>query len=926
MRLWFGVVVALCVAAVIPTSSVAQGKREITPQDAAQFRAIRDARLSPDGKWLVYLEGPCYGTCDDGPVVAVVRSIQGEEERRYEAGKASADAGQLRMSASGSFVAFQFAQSERLGLAVVDLARGTRRDIEAVREFRLLQDDAEQLLLAGYPVAAGRPEFTLVLTTPDGTSVRSIEGVREYALDRAGRRLAVFSVRGLEWLDVGAAGRTPLDSNASHQYSRLIWSPDGSSLAAFRHDEEGTSLVGYDIEGSGRVAPLEVGSSKGSALPEGFELDISLRYFRWRDDGKGFFFGIRPRKVEPKPVAVVSNLSVWHSRDEFLPMERKVRAGAPRVDLCFISFETRRVVRLSDETLAQVEPQGRGEFVLGFDLRPYGWANALRSRKSASQLRDYYLVDLHTGARRPVVKALPVVTRGGGALSILPRLSPDGAFVLFQNGRGDYVSYDVKRGTTRNLTSGLPTRFYFDENQPATGRQLRDNEGQGLPLLQGWSPGYDTVFISDFHDVWALPLNGGRATNVTGNGRRDDIAYSRIALTDGFAGPGSGEHLIDLNEPLYLKAFDLQSGHVGLLRRSPGSPKLISLHWEYADLDLYKSRRAPVFVISRATGSETLDFYAAEADGALGKRLSDVNPAQREFELPPQPRYLTYRTRTGKTRHAILYPPAGSPSGAPYPTSVEIYRGISPSVHTYWAPFTDMGNLKHHGYAVLKPDIIQRLNDAGAAALEDVEAAVEAAVATGIVDRNRLALSGHSYGAYQTHYIVTRTDLFKAAIGYAGMADLYSYCHGIYSGTIPMTALCESDQPYLAGPVWDHADAYRENSPIFHARGVRTPLLLAHGDADEAVPFQQSIEFFNALRRAGNSQVVLLHYRGEPHSFTRPTMADFNERVRQFYDHFLKGKPAPEWWANGRSLYDGQVPAHGSFEASRVRKFVDVEP
>ena len=86
---------------------------------------------------------------------------------------------------------------------------------------------------------------------------------------------------------------------------------------------------------------------------------------------------------------------------------------------------------------------------------------------------------------------------------------------------------------------------------------------------------------------------------------------------------------------------------------------------------------------------------------------------------------------------------------------------------------------------------------------------------------------------------------------------------------------------------------------VHHARKVKTPLLLLHNDKDGAVDWTQGIEYFNTLRRL-NKPVVLLQYKGENHGLRKPAnQKDYTVRMLEFFDHHLRGKPAPDWLEKG---------------------------
>lgn len=215
-------------------------------------------------------------------------------------------------------------------------------------------------------------------------------------------------------------------------------------------------------------------------------------------------------------------------------------------------------------------------------------------------------------------------------------------------------------------------------------------------------------------------------------------------------------------------------------------------------------------------------------------------------------------------------------------------RGFNKSVYT------------SNGYAVLMPDIIYQVNDPGMSSVWCVLPAIRAAVADGIVDGDRVGIHGHSWGGYQTAFLITQTDLFKAAVAGAPLTNMISMYSSIYwnSGSANQP-IFESSQGRFSGGYWENIEAYARNSPVYFANRVKTPLILLHNDKDGAVDWNQGIEYFNTLRRL-KKPVVMLQYKGENHGLRKsPNQIDYTIRMREFFDHNLKGKPAPKWLKEG---------------------------
>ncbi len=126
-------------------------------------------------------------------------------------------------------------------------------------------------------------------------------------------------------------------------------------------------------------------------------------------------------------------------------------------------------------------------------------------------------------------------------------------------------------------------------------------------------------------------------------------------------------------------------------------------------------------------------------------------------------------------------------------------------------------------------------------------------------------MQGHSWGGYQTAFLVTQTDIFHAAVAGAPLTDMVSMYSLIYRNTGGTNqAIFESSQGRFTGGYWDNMEAYIRNSPVYHAKNVKTPLIILANDKDGAVDQTQGIEYFNTLRRL-DKPVIMLEYKGENH-------------------------------------------------------------
>jgi dipeptidyl aminopeptidase/acylaminoacyl peptidase len=258
----------------------------------------------------------------------------------------------------------------------------------------------------------------------------------------------------------------------------------------------------------------------------------------------------------------------------------------------------------------------------------------------------------------------------------------------------------------------------------------------------------------------------------------------------------------------------------------------------------------------------------------------------------------------GVPLQGVVIKPGNYQEGTRYPVLTYFYRFFSQRLHQFNEPVVNhrpsFPIYASDGYIVFLPDVRFEVGRPGIAALKSVVPGVKHLVDLGLADPDALGLHGHSWSGYTTAYIVTQTNIFAAAVAGAPVSNMTSAYGGIRWGSgLARQFQYEQGQSRLSGSLWEARSDYIENSPLFYADRVETPLVIMHGDEDEAVPWYQSIEFYLGLRRNG-VQAVFLQYRGEPHHPRKyANKLDYSIRMKEFFDHFLKGEPAPEWWTNG---------------------------
>ena len=840
-------------------------------------------------------------------------------------------------------------------LAIVDLTNGTKREFESVRSFRFAGEKSNWLAIhhsapggggggaaaaaaaiaaapggfGGAPAAAAGTTLELVPLT-GGTTI-PIGDVAEFVFDDSGDWIAfATSVAGqmgnsvqLRQLSTGVA--RPLDVSKAG-YRRLVWGDSSDALAALRvvtdtagGDEDATVLAWRHASAANATA-VEI-SAKTTGITGGLVVS-SDRALQWADGQKMLYFGLRearPPRTPPVPGAPVPpvtnapapgagaggqiaaapqtsadvpSIILWHWKDERMQSQQQVQEAQDKAFsfAAAYNFGTSRAVALTDNTMKNVSMGPKDSWGIGADLSLYERDQGIKGYV----YHDMYAVNLGTGERKLLQKKVPGGGGGGGRGGFgASAFSPDnGQYAYYDT--GDWKVYDFAAGTTRTITTGVPSKFW----------DVEDDHNQVKPgiggALVGWSNDGKNVFIRDNWDLWRLPVSGAGALNVTGNGQKNQIRYQQRIVLDPRDRGG-----IDLNKPMYLETYGEWTKKEGLSQVDPMKGGAAAITWEDAKVDYRKARDSDTWLYQRQTVAKYPDFYAADGGIKNERRLTDANPQQKDVAWSAGAVLIDYSCDNGLGKHqAALYLPAGYEKGKKYPTLTYIYEKLSQGMHVYPSPnatrYSNPAVYTSRGYAFLQPDIVYKLNEPGRSAVWCVVPAVKAAIAAGYVDPDRVGLQGHSWGGYQSTFITTQTKIFKTAVAGAPLTDMVSMAGSVYwnTGASDNSIFIASQGRFAGGPN-DVPDAYVRNSPQQFAQNLSIPFMILHNDRDGAVDFNQGITYYNHLRNLGKD-VVLLEYVGENHGLARPqNQKDYALRMTEWFDTFLRDQQAPDWLKDG---------------------------
>ncbi len=303
------------------------------------------------------------------------------------------------------------------------------------------------------------------------------------------------------------------------------------------------------------------------------------------------------------------------------------------------------------------------------------------------------------------------------------------------------------------------------------------------------------------------------------------------------------------------------------------------------------------------------DLYTSKLDFSEIERLSNANPQQEDY-IWGSVELVHWTSAEGEELDGLLYKPENFDPDSSYPMIVYFYETYSDALHAHYVPKPSRSTVNFsyyasNGYLVFVPDIVYETGYPGRSAYNSVVSGTLKLMENPWVDREHIGIQGQSWGGYQVAFLVTRTNLFAAAMAGAPVSNMTSAYGGIRWGSgMSRMFQYEGSQSRIGGTLWEKPWRYIENSPVFYADKVETPLLMMHNDEDGAVPWYQGIEYFVALRRL-DKPVWMLTYNGAPHNLRRRADSkDLSIRMQQFFDHYLKGAPAPVWMEYGIPAVD----------------------
>ncbi|WP_075590358.1 alpha/beta hydrolase family protein [Labilibacter marinus] len=604
------------------------------------------------------------------------------------------------------------------------------------------------------------------------------------------------------------------------------------------------------------------------------------------EKGDKLFFGVGKRpQEEPKDTLLKEEkvfVDIWNWKDKRLqPMQNKnLKKDKDRSYKAVYLIKEKTLHQLETEEMKSVSiyDKGNWNFAIGYDDSPYLRASSW----NAIWARDAYKIDLKSGKRSLIEKKL------ANSYSF----SADGNFLCWYN-QNDSIWYlnNIEKGTKLALSKNLEIPFYDELNdEPIHPRAYG---------VAGWSQEDKYVYIYDRFDIWKFDTSNKQAPIciTNGNGRKSNTSYRYIHLDKDIK-------FMDETEGLLLSTFNHQSKNAGYTWYKNGS-LTTSMDEPASFTSTNKAKNATKLIWRKGNFKNYPELYISEMDFSKPKVISNTNPQQSEYNWGDI-QLVQYTGLNGEDLQGLLVTPENLDKTKKYPMIVYYYERSSDRLHRHYLPKPSRSTVNwsmyaSNGYVLFIPDITYRDGDPGLCGYEAIMGGVmNITQQYDFIDTDNMGLQGQSWGGYQTAYMITRTNMFKAAMAGAPVSNMTSAYGGIRWGSgMSRMFQYEHTQSRIGGTLWDKLPKYIENSPLFFVPQIETPLLMMHNDKDGAVPWYQGIEMFVAMRRL-NKPAWMLTYNNEDHNLTRRANSiDLSIRMMQFFDHYLKDKAAPVWMEHG---------------------------
>ena len=855
------IALSLIIFAVL-TTQAQPGKKLLTVNDIVKWNRITDSKISDDGKYVAVKIEPWKGKS-----VAKLYNSKGEEIFSVDSAKTiffTPDSRYLVLNKAGK-------KAESLVLYSISKKESTKRD--SVVSFRLLPD------WGNWIAVKGKDSVLTILDLSTGME-RKFTGVADYLPAKKGKSLLIKTKNQLVYAQI-ESNKTIELSNAK-KTDKMSISADGLNVAwisggELRLKSDGTESRQIAVKGS-------------NSFPNGWRVSENGE-LRFSDDGTKIYFGTAPAERQRDttvakdewPTVQVWN---WKEKTQFTIQVIDKEKDKKKSFLAVYDIKNDIANQIESPSADQslMLDKGNSDYAVNISNDKYKLEEMWEGRTKY----DVYLVNTLLGRSTPVIAGL------NGEV----RVSPKGRFLYWYSlPDSSWFAFSVSKLKEYRVSSPAVIKASDEENDVP--------EWPSSYQIAGWNEEETALYIYDRYDIWRVSPDGVFAPErITRNGRETHITYRVLKLDE-------KKEYIDEKNTLLLSSFNEISRESGFCTLNPNrkeEPKqLLSGPFMYGNVQ--KAASGTEVMYTKESFELFPDLWLSDMSFRKPVRITNANPQQTEFNWGTA-ELIKWTTLDGKVVEGVIYKPADFDPARKYPMIVNFYEKNSSTLYSYRTPEAHRSTIDYHmytsnGYVVFNPDIYYKEGYPGESAYNCIMPGISAILNMGFVDKAKIGAQGHSWGGYQVAYLATRTSLFAAIESGAPVVNMFSAYGGIRWGTGHNRSFqYEHEQSRIGKTPWESPLRYIENSPIFSMDKVTTPILIMANDKDGHVPWYQGIEYFTSLKRL-QKPVWLLNYSGEVHWPQKmENKIDFQKRMMQFFNHYLKGEPMPEWMSPGVSALD----------------------
>lgn len=903
------------------------GKKPLNHDDILKWNRITEKLISNNGQTIVYKTQPWKGDPTlkiTTPKAKEILSLAGATEAKITANSSFVVFTIKPLEAEVHALKLKKTKKEDMPLSELGIFSITDQKLETIAKLKGFKMPSKGLAFLAYQIEAkkdtskkvkGKPSkkaLALKLRNLETKAEQSFPAVSDYFFAEEGTSLIFASESKDEEFDAGIY-HLNLESNKLSQlytgkadFKQISINKEGNKVAFLadtntnKKADKNYKLYGWNSNQQEAEMLLD---NQDLNLPENWEISVNGK-ISFAPEANRIFFGIAPIKAKKDTTILEEDipvLDVWHWNEDILQtvqINRKKR-DLKKSYLSVYHFDKQQMVQLENKDFSGIRLINKGD-----DNQVVAWSNkpyAVQTMYEGSPAHnDFYLVDMNTGKSTKIVEDCRAT----------PQVSPAGKYLSWYNPMDTtWNTYNLATNKKHTISTAKTIQVADELNDiPNPPRSYR---------TAGWLENDAALLIYDRYDIWKVdPENEKAPINLSQNGRTTKTNYRLIRFDlEGSSMRArfsqANEKGIDPNQTAFLfghNEISRQDGYYQGSLQNAQTPKIL-VSGNFKLNTPVKAKDAEITLFTKENFETFPNLLVSNLNFKKKKQISDANPQQDDFNWGTA-ELVSWTSLDGLKLEGTLHKPANFDPNKKYPMIVNFYEKNSQRLFNYRMPEPHRSTIDYHyytsnGYVVFNPDIYYKTGYPGEDAFNCVMPGVTAMIAKGFIDEKHIGAQGHSWGGYQVAYLATRTNLFAAIESGAPVVNMFSAYGGIRWGSgMNRSFQYEHTQSRIGKSIWESPLRYLENSPLFTMDKVNTPILIMHNDDDGAVPWYQGIEYFIALRRLGKPAWLLNYNQADHWPLKIRDKHDFQIRLAQFFDHYLKGKPMPKWMDEGIPAVD----------------------